>query len=137
MKKNYISKQWLPFLLFFSVIILLLLFHFRARNKVNTSVPYLTGNTLPNEKFVTLDSHGFSPQSITVKVGEAVRWKNSTAKDASVNSDDHPTNRLYPELNLGMFTNGHSLVHIFTKPGTYTYHNYIQPDNRGTVIVVK
>ncbi len=87
------------------------------------------------ENMITLTDSGFSPNNITIKEGVAIRWKNSSSAAASVNSDDYPTNRLYPELNLGKFEKNQTLVHVFTKAGTYKYHNQMRPQNTGTIIV--
>lgn len=101
-----------------------------TQNQVNpTAMP------LPKESAVSLTASGFEPQTVTIQAGGAVRWTNNSNKSATVNSDDHPTHRKFPELNLGEFSNGSTLVHIFTKPGTYTYHNHFSPDQKGTVIV--
>lgn len=91
---------------------------------------------LPKEVAVTLTRDGFKPQTVTLAVGGAVRWSNqSGSNNASVNSDDYPTNRLFPELNLGKFSAGSTLVHIFTHAGTYTYHNQFSHTQTGTIIV--
>lgn len=93
---------------------------------------------LPTEITVQLTNNGFSPASVTIKSQTAVRWLNSsTDNKASVNSDNYPTNKLYPEINLGQFYKGSSLVHIFMKEGTYTYHNQFNPKDTGTIIVEK
>jgi plastocyanin len=91
--------------------------------------------TLPKEQTVSLTKEGFSPQSVTVNVGDAVRWFNNSGGDATVNSDDYPTNKLYKELNLGVFKSGATLVLILNKPGTYTYHDHFHPTRKGTIIV--
>jgi plastocyanin len=91
---------------------------------------------LPKESIVNITNAGFDPSTVTVGVGSAVRWKiTGTDKQASVNSDDYPTNRKYPEMNLGLFQSNSTVVHVFTKPGTYTYHNQLKPNEKGTVIV--
>lgn len=96
----------------------------------------VSGGPLPRESMVVLSDSGFRPQTLTISKGTSVRWYNQSGSDnASVNSDNYPTNRLYPELNLGKFAKGQTLAHIFTTPGTYTYHNQYQPSDKGTIIV--
>lgn len=90
---------------------------------------------LPKETTVRYTTNGFSPQEVHIKVGNAVRWTNETADTATVNSDDHPTHRKFPEMNLGEFQKDQTLVHVFTKPGKYTYHNHLNPSQKGTVVV--
>lgn len=90
---------------------------------------------LPEENLVLLTESGFLPKDITIRINTAVRWKNNLTSTGSVNSDDYPTNRLYPELNLGLFKSDQTIIHIFTKPGVYKYHDQLHPENKGTVTV--
>ena len=92
---------------------------------------------LPIEVTVTLSKTGFSPSTVTIAVGSAVRWKNESGSQETVNSDNYPTNQLHKELNFGVFANGSSVVYTFTKPGTYRYHNQFHHEQEGKVIVVK
>ncbi len=90
---------------------------------------------LPKEVTVTLDKNGFTPNSITIKVGSAVRWINKSGSQETVNSDNYPTNQLHKELNFGLFANNSSVSHTFTKAGSYGYHNQLNPKQRGTITV--
>lgn len=99
-----------------------------------------SGNTsgllpLPEENLVLLTSEGFVPKETKIRVNSAVRWRNNLDADASVNSDNYPTNRLYTELNLGLFKSDQTIIHIFKKPGVYTYHDQFHPENKGSVTV--
>lgn len=84
---------------------------------------------------VAITSSGFNPQTVTVKVGTRVIWLNKSGGLATVNSDLHPTHRLYTPLNLGEFPDGSSVQLVFDKPGTYKYHNHLNPSQTGTVVV--
>ncbi len=84
---------------------------------------------------VNLTASGFQPQSINIKAGQTVIWVNKSGQDATVNSDIYPTNLLWPFLNLGKFKDGTSVSTIFSKAGKYTYYNYLNPSQKGTVIV--
>jgi plastocyanin len=86
---------------------------------------------------VTLTSSGFVPQSLTIKAGARVMWLNKSGVVGTVNSDNYPTNLLYPFLNFGQFNNDSSFSTIFTKPGTYTYYNFLSQNQnqKGTIIV--
>ncbi len=87
------------------------------------------------ETNVTITSSGFEPQTITVKAGGKVVWMNKSGNVANVSSAVHPTHLVYPALNLGNFDNGSSVSLIFDKPGTYKYHNHLNPGQTGVVIV--
>ena len=86
---------------------------------------------------VTLTSSGFVPQSLTIKAGARVMWLNKSGVVGTVNSDNYPTNLLYPFLNFGQFNNDSSFSTIFAKPGTYTYYNFLSQNQnqKGTIIV--
>ena len=92
---------------------------------------------LPKEVSITLTQNGFTPLQVTINVGSAVRWINKSGSQETVNSDNYPTNQLHKELNFGMFSNNSSVVHTFTKPGTYGYHNQLHHTQEGKVIVVQ
>lgn len=84
---------------------------------------------------VILGDLGFVPQNITVKAGTTMVWINKSGKAATVSSDDHPTHKLYPFLNLGEFPSSSSLQVVFDKAGTYSYHNHLNASETGTVTV--
>lgn len=90
-----------------------------------------------NEGEVTITQSGFSPETVTIKVGTKVVWTNKSGQTATVNSDVHPTHLLYPPLNLGEVADGQSVALVFDKPGTYGYHNHLNPSERGTIMVRK
>jgi len=92
---------------------------------------------LPKEATVILNKNGFSPATVTIKVGSAVRWKNESGSQQTVNSDNYPTNQLHKELNFGIFANNSSVAHTFTKAGTYGYHNQLNHKQAGKVIVIQ
>lgn len=94
-----------------------------------------TPSTTTQQHLVTLTPNGFSPTNLTIKAGSTVTWTNNSGQPATVNSDPHPTHTDYPPLNLGQFANGGTLSLTFTKPGTYGYHNHLNPSERGSIIV--
>ena len=91
----------------------------------------------PNNPTVTvaLKDSGFVPKDITVKAGTRVVWINKNRKAATVDSNDHPTHRLYPFLNLGELSDGSLVQVVFDKAGTYGYHNHYNASETGTVTV--
>ncbi len=95
----------------------------------------LTGNINNSISLVTLTKSGFSPATLTIKANSRVAWVNNSGQAASVNSNDHPTHKLYPPLNLGLFNSGSSVQLVFDKAGTYKYHNHLNPAQTGTIIV--
>lgn len=104
----------------------------QPQQKAYPSIIIPTGKTT-----IMLTPNGFDPQTLTVQTKTQVVWTNNSGADASVNSADHPTHRLYPPLNLGLFHNGQNLSLNFNTPGTYRYHDHLHPERTGTVIVVE
>lgn len=85
---------------------------------------------------IEVTANGFSPSSVTVKTGTQIIWINKTDSMVTVNSDPHPVHNLYPQLNLGRFGPNESVSVTLDKPGTYTYHNHLDPSMTGIIIVV-
>ncbi len=87
------------------------------------------------QNIITLTQNGWSPATLTIKTGQTVTWINKSGQTATVNSNPHPTHTAYPPLNLGSFSNGGSLSLTFPTPGTYGYHNHLNPGQTGIIIV--
>lgn len=87
------------------------------------------------QKEITLTTTGFIPQTLTIKSGTRIVWLNKSGLTGTVNSDNYPTNILYPFLNLGRFDDKTSVSVMFTKPGKYTYYNALNLDQKGTITV--
>lgn len=128
------KKYW-----FVSIFIILLLIIFGglvwSHHNKQAQISSHTPLPLPKEYTVILTDKGFVPQHITIPKGVAVRWINESTKRGSVNSDKYPENRLYPEMNLGIFDKNTPLMHIFQTKGTYTYHDQFHPEFTGSVTV--
>lgn len=89
-----------------------------------------------SENLVEVQSLGFSPKDITVKVGESVTWINQDTESHQVNSAVHPTHLLYPPLNtVGLLNPGEKKSLSFPKVGTYKYHDHLNPSLTGSVTV--
>ena len=103
----------------------------------NAGTSVNTGGEKPKETIanVTFGSSGFDPKTITIKTGTRVIWLNKSGGGATVNSAVHPTHQVYPPLNLGEFPDGSSVQLVFDKPGTYNYHDHLNPSRTGTVVV--
>jgi plastocyanin len=87
---------------------------------------------------VTFTDKGFSPSLATVKVGTTVTFVNESGGQMWVASDPHPTHTLLPGFDeLKSVGNGGTYDYAFTKVGTWTYHNHINPAVKGTVVVTK
>lgn len=100
----------------------------------------IQNNTIPaqgigNSSTVRVTSTGFQPMNLTISAGTTVVWMNGSGVDVSINSNDHPTHLLYPPLNLGRVSDGGQVSLTFNTPGTYGYHNHLNPSQTGTITV--
>ena len=85
---------------------------------------------------VVYDGTAFSPAMIKVKAGTAVSFKNNSQTPMWVASDPHPTHTDYPGFDaLRDYPQGETYTFTFGKTGNWGYHNHLNPDIRGRVIV--
>ncbi len=85
---------------------------------------------------VTFTDGVFSPQSLTVTVGTKVLFLNYGSELMWVASDPHPDHTDLPGLNQSKAGgNGALYEYTFSKVGTWGYHNHMNPNSTGTVIV--
>jgi plastocyanin len=109
-----------------------------SKSKVENVEQPITKATKPTAepiKAIKVTKNGFEPSNITIKAGTRLIWINESGEPATVNSDNHPTHLLFPFLNLGEFDNKSSVQADFDKAGTYTYHNHLNPEEKGKVVV--
>lgn len=128
----------LPAVLVFVVLVLIaLVYTFSAKQviapKGENEVP--EAQEAPEGKNVVLvTDKGFEPQVLGVKAGETVTWINTSNKTVNVSSDTHPIHTLFPFLNIGNIGTNTSASATVEEPGTYTYHNHLDPTKTGTVV---
>lgn len=84
---------------------------------------------------IKITSAGFEPKNLTVKVGARVTWVNSSGSLTNISSATHPTHQVYPPLNLGNLPDGQSVSLVFDKSGSYTYHDHLNPNKTGVIVV--
>ncbi len=75
-------------------------------------------------------SYGFSPSTLTIKVGTTVIWKNMSSAPHTITSDDGQT------FDSGTVSAGSTYRFTFTAAGTFPYHCNIHPYMRSTIVVV-
>ncbi|MCL4353860.1 cupredoxin domain-containing protein [Patescibacteria group bacterium] len=123
------------------IIVVIFAGYFLYKNqttKITKNPPTASKTARPTkapEASVLLTKSGFEPTELKIKAGTRVIWTNNSGGSATVNSDNHPAHLLYPFLNLGTFSSSSSVQLIFEKAGTYSYHNHLNPTQKGKVIV--
>jgi plastocyanin len=101
-----------------------------AASMTRTPTPSATATPTPATRQVsaTIQNVAFSPTSITVARGSTVTWTNLDGMAHTVTADDG-------SWGSGSLGHGASYSHVFTSPGSYTYHCAIHPFMKGTVMV--
>ena len=109
--------------------------------------PPVSQTPIVKENIVTYTNAGYSPNTITIKVGETVVFKNESANKMWTASGVHPTHFLYsgtsleehcPDVSSTAFDqcgSGNEYSFTFMKSGTWKYHNHVSPDDTGTIVV--
>lgn len=108
-----------------------------SNSDINTGSTADTADTTEAEvaATVTYTNDGFSPASVTVPSGSALRIVNNSDEAVGPRSDPHPAHNLNPELNFSDIEPGQSATMVLTEQGTWGYHNTLKEDHRGTVTV--
>lgn len=93
---------------------------------------------------VTYTDSGFSPSEVTIPKGSAIIFRNYSSGKLRVASNPHPAHNGYPTTGGCVGSTFDSCDNIPTKvswsfvfdsPGTWGYHNHLNPDKGGTVKV--
>jgi plastocyanin len=80
---------------------------------------------------VTIANFAFTPNPLTINVGDSVRWTNTDAATHTATSDAGAP----ATFTTGNLTQGQSATILFTVAGTYNYHCAIHPSMVATLIV--
>jgi plastocyanin len=79
-------------------------------------------------KAVKITSTGFTPATVTIAAGNAVKWTNRDTRNHQVVSNSGA-------FVSGIIAPGRSYTHIFNVSGTYRYHDGLHPSLTGKVVV--
>jgi plastocyanin len=83
---------------------------------------------LAADRAVDIAGFAFSPQSITVAVGDTVTWSNADAQNHTATADD-------ASFDTGAIAGGTSKSVTFETAGTFGYHCKIHPAMTATIVV--
>lgn len=92
-----------------------------------TTMPASAGSPDTHAK-VRIADFAFRPRSVTVHIGDTVRWRNQGA-------ETHTASSTTGEWDSGNLDPGESFDFDFKVPGTFVYRCTIHPFMRGRVIV--
>ena len=95
----------------------------------NTATVNAPSSSSAQTHSITISNFAFSPNTLTVSVGDKVIWTNGDSVPHTVTSDSGN------ELGSSTLSNGQTYSHTFSTAGTYTYHCSIHKMMTGTIIV--
>ncbi len=103
------------------------------------------------QNIVTYTDSGYSPKTLRIKLGDVVVFQNNSARPMWPASDIHPTHQIYSGTSISehcgkpiaqeafdacaSIAPGGFWVFTFNKPGSWNYHDHLNPVATGTVIV--
>ncbi len=108
--------------------------------QTNTPSPSATDNdtaSTTDSATISFTNDGFSPATLTVKKGTKVTVVNNSSDPVQFSSDDHPTHREDPEINMDELQPGESGSFTVTTVGTHGFHDHIDDRHAGTLIVTE
>ncbi len=100
-----------------------------------TEQPKTTGKEekTSTESTVTYTEDGFSPETLTVKSGTTVTFKNESGKQMWVASNPHPIHTDHSAFDQK--TTGDTYTFTFEEKDEYKYHNHLSPFKGGKIVV--
>jgi plastocyanin len=86
--------------------------------------------------FIRITEDGFQSSSLKIKAGTAVVWTNDDTEPHRIASNPYPTHKDLPSLDSksNIDTNG-TYRYTFKQKGTFGYHDELNPEINGTIIV--
>lgn len=121
-----------------------------SANNQNNQPPAQTGGVIPETKTVVYSDSGFSPSSLTIKVGDTVTFVNQSLKSVWPASAMHPTHKVYPGSGIEKcgtseeskifdacrgIAPGASWSFKFGSAGSWGYHDHLDASKFGKIIV--
>jgi plastocyanin len=87
---------------------------------------------------IIITDQGFNPEVITIKQGTKVIWKNQTVQPHQIESNPYPTHSEFPDLyEQSIMHQFDNYEFTFKTAGTIHYHDRLNPEVNGTIIVTK
>jgi plastocyanin len=80
---------------------------------------------------------GYEPKELTVPVGTMVQFINESDTVMWVASNEHPGHSDLPTFDqFGLYPNGSSYTYTFDKVGAWEFHDHLNPEREGVIVVV-
>jgi plastocyanin len=89
-----------------------------------------------SDNVVRMKADSFEPSTLTISKGETVEFENESGDDKWPASNVHPTHELYPGFDAQEpVLDGDSYEFTFDRTGRWGYHDHLNPDIQGTIVV--
>lgn len=105
-----------------------------TETQADTSAP---SEDTPQTATITFNANGFSPSTLTVKKGTTVTVVNASETEVQFSSDDHPSHRKNPEMNLSTIGPGEKATFTANTVGTHGFHDHLDDNLTGTLTVTE
>lgn len=104
-----------------------------------TTLPGVPERATPAaEPTVVYTASGFTPVPLIISVGQTVMFKNSGTAAMWVASAPHPTHIDYPGFDaMRPYDSGSVYSFTFARVGTWKYHNHLNPQHFGSIVVTE
>lgn len=87
---------------------------------------------------ISMTNTGYAPGTLTVPAGTSVTFRNDGSRNAWPASAVHPTHEELPGFDAKRPVRpGESYAFTFAQPGTWTYHDHLNPSITGQVVVTE
>jgi len=109
---------------------------------------FVSGHQTDDFTFIHMNESGFFPNNIEIKQGETVMFENTGTSEHWPASNIHPTHRAYPGSDIALcgknsnifdacdkIEPGQTFSFQLSQPGTWRYHDHINPKLTGQIIV--
>ena len=94
-----------------------------SQSASSTTTSATTESQTETATIITISNASSMPAKTTLKIGDEVKFLNSTSKQISIFSTVYPQNTDYIALNIGIISSGQKSVAVkFTKSGSYKYY---------------
>ena len=120
----------------------------------DTTIPILDSsipaNQLNSQYVITYTNAGYSPNTLTIKLGDTVTWANDSSQNMWTASAMHPSHIVYSGTSLSEhcpdtvgisfdackgIAPGNIWSFVFNKKGEWGFHNHLKSDHFGKIIV--
>ncbi len=97
---------------------------------------YYSSVSRPSQHLIEMSDNKFIPESLTIKKGDTVNFKNIGKADHWPASDIHPTHEIYSDFDRHKpIIPGQSWSFVFSNEGEWNFHDHLFPSINGVINV--